>query len=141
MTTFEDSRLSSPYWALRVTFILLPILAGLDKFANVLTYWPHYLSPTFASRLPLAPGLFMRLVGVIEVIAGLLVLSKATRLGAYIVMAWLICVAINLTSMRMFDIAVRDLALAAGAFALARLQEARVGVTRAARLHTATATA
>jgi len=143
MKHFEDTRLSSSYWALRVTFIALPILAGLDKFANLLTYWPHYLSPSFARVIPLPPGAFMRLVGVIEVVAGLLVLSKLTRLGSYVVMAWLVCIAINLTSMRMFDIAVRDLALAAGAFALARLEEVRAGATQtAARLHgTAAATA
>ena len=76
----------------------------------------------------------MRIVGVVEVIAALLVLSKV-RIGAYVVMAWLICIAINLASLGSFDIAVRDLAMAVGAFALARLQEARAGVPAHVRVH------
>ena len=50
-------------------------------------------------------------------------------------MAWLICIAINLASMGMFDIAVRDLAMAVGAFALARMQEARAGAPAHVRVH------
>ena len=132
MDNLHDSRLSSSYWALRVAFIAVPLLAGLDKFTNLLTYWPHYVSPAFARMLPIGPSAFMKVVGVVEIVAGLLVLSKA-RLGAYVVMAWLICIAINLVSMGLFDIAVRDLGLAVGAFALARLDEARAGVP--ARAH------
>ena len=115
-----------------MTFIAVPILAGLDKFTNLLTYWPHYLSPAFARMLPISATAFMQAVGVVEIIAGLLVLSKA-RLGAYIVMAWMVCIAINLASTGLFDIAVRDLGLAVGAFALARLDEVRAGVP--ARAH------
>jgi hypothetical protein len=133
MDNLRDSRLSSSYWALRVTFIAVPILAGLDKFTNLLTNWSHYLSPAFARMLPLSPSAFMRTIGVVEILVGVLVLSKATRVGAYIAMAWLACIAINLASMGLFDIAVRDLGLAVGAFALARLDEVRAGVP--ARVH------
>lgn len=133
MDNLRDSRLSSSYWALRAAFIAVPILAGLDKFANLLTYWPHYVSPAFARMLPMSPTSFMKVVGVVEIVAGLLVLWKA-RVGAYIVMAWMICIAINLTSMGLFDIAVRDLGLAVGAFALARLDEARAGVPARAQV-------
>ena len=140
MDNLRDSRLSSSYWALRAAFIAVPILAGLDKFTNLLTYWPHYVSPAFARMLPMSPSAFMKIVGVIEIVAGVLVLAKA-RLGAYIVMAWMICIAINLTSMGLFDIAVRDLGLAVGAFALARLDEVRSGVpARAHARRTAEAT-
>jgi hypothetical protein len=134
MEAMQDSRASSSYWALRTTYVLVPLLAGLDKFANLLTYWPKYVSPTFARMLPISPVAFMRIVGVVEVIAALLVLSKP-RIGAYVVMAWLICIAINLASLGSFDIAVRDLAMAVGAFALARLHEARAGVTAGVRVH------
>jgi len=135
MDNLRDTRLSSSYWALRATFIAVPILAGLDKLANLnlLTNWTHYLSPTFARMLPFSPSAFMRVVGVVEIVAGLLVLSRA-RLGAYIVMAWMICIAINLASMGLFDIAVRDLGLAVGAFALARLDEVRAGVPARAQV-------
>ncbi len=134
MEALQDSRVSSSYWALRATYVLVPLLAGLDKFANLLTYWPQYVSSTFARVLPLSAVGFMRIVGVVEVAAALLVLLKP-RIGAYVVMAWLICIAINLASMGMFDIAVRDLAMAVGAFALARMQEARAGAPARVRVH------
>jgi DoxX len=141
MENLRDPRLSSSYWALRVTFIAVPLLAGLDKFTNLLTYWPHYVSPAFARLLPMTPVAFMHLVGIVEIAVGLLVLTKATRVGAYIAMVWLACIAVNLASMSLFDIAVRDLGLAVGAFALARLQEVRSGVPVRAHVHrTATAT-
>src|SRR5689334_18549337 len=123
----NDSRLSSSYWALRATYVIVPLLAGLDKFTNLLAYWPRYLSSAAARLIPFAPSTFMRIVGVVEIIASLLVISKYARIGAYVVMAWLICIALNLVSARMYDLAVRDLAMAVGAFALARLEEVRVG--------------
>ncbi len=47
-------------------------------------------------------------------------------IGGYIVMAWLIGIAINLlTTGKYFDIAVRDVELAAAAFVLAQLSTAR----------------
>ena len=135
MDNLRDPRLSSSYWALRVTYILVPLLAGLDKFTNLLTYWPHYVSPTFARLLPMTPSAFMKIVGIVEIVVGLLVLAKVTRVGAYIAMVWLVCIAINLASMGLFDIAVRDLGLAVGAFALGRLEEVRSGVAVRARGH------
>jgi hypothetical protein len=125
MKTFDDTRLEPPYWALRITFILVPILAGLDKFTNLLAYWPRYLSPAFARLIPMAPTSFMKLVGVVEIVAGLIVLSKFARVGAYIVMVWLLCIALNLVAVHQFDVAVRDVAMAVGAFALAQLDAVR----------------
>jgi uncharacterized membrane protein YphA (DoxX/SURF4 family) len=127
MDALKESRLASPYWALRTTFVLVPLLAGMDKFTNLLTNWPSYLSHSFARLIPLAPSTFMHLVGVVEIVAAVLVLWKTTtRIGAYVVGAWLVCIAINLLSAGMFDVAVRDLAMAVGAYALARLEEVRV---------------
>ena len=127
MDSLRDSRLSSPYWALRTTYVLVPLLAGLDKFLNLLTYWPHYLAPAAARIVPMSAPAFMRVAGVIEIVAGLLVLSKFARFGSYLVMAWLILIALNLVNLGMYDIAVRDAAMAVGAYALARLEEVRVG--------------
>jgi hypothetical protein len=129
MNALEDTRLSSSYWALRATYVLVPLLAGLDKFFNLLTHWQSYLSPAFARIIPMSPHNFMRLVGIVEIVAALIVLSNWTRVGAYIVMAWLILIAINLVSMGAFDVAVRDLAMSVGAFALAKLEEVRLAST------------
>ena len=138
METFADPRVRSSYWALRVTFGLVPLLAGLDKFTHLLANWDRYLSPAFARMIPLSTNGFMRIVGVVEIVAGILVLSKYTRIGAYLVMAWLVCIAINLVSMGVLDVAVRDLAMAVGAFALARLEEVRSGVPARTRHHART---
>src|SRR3954471_422191 len=98
----------SAWWTLRVTFGVVPFLAGLDKFFNLLTYWPRYIAPAFQHLLPMSPQAFMYLVGVIEIVAGLAVLlSPWTKQFAYVVAAWLTCIAINLIAARLFDIAVR----------------------------------
>lgn len=118
--------LNRPYWALRVVFGVVPIVAGLDKYTNLLTNWEQYLNPVVAGIVP--AFVFMRVVGIIEIAAGALVLSKQTRLGAYVVAAWLVGIALNLLSSGKFlDVAVRDLVMAVGAFTLAKLEEAGLG--------------
>lgn len=119
------NQLSQPYWMLRLAFGAVPIVAGLDKFTNLLTNWEQYLSPVVSQLIP--AGIFMRAVGVIEIAAGILVLSKMTRIGAYVVAAWLVAIALNLLSMgRFLDVAVRDLVMSVGAFTLAKLEELRL---------------
>lgn len=55
-------------------------------------------------------------------VAGLgVLLSRWTRPFAYVVAAWLVCIAVDLVAGRFFDIAVRDLVMAASAVTLARL--------------------
>lgn len=121
-----DQRLNVPYWVLRIGIGLTAFLAGLDKFFNILTDWTMYLSPIAARMIPLSPPAFMRVVGVIEMIAGAIVLAGLTRIGGYIVMAWLIAIAVNLVTTGMFyDLAVRDVDVSLGAFVLARLSEIR----------------
>jgi len=120
-----NPKLNAPYWALRWTYGLVPLLAGLDKFFNLLTDWPKYLSPSIAALLPVAPSAFLHLVGIVEIVVGLAVLTRFPRLGAYVASAWLVLIALNLLAAGTFDVAVRDLAMAVGAFTLARLDEAR----------------
>ncbi len=124
-TSTSHPTLESLYRPLWLTYGLVPLLAGLDKFLNLLTDWPKYLSPVVADLLPVSPQTFMYAVGVIEVVVGLLVLTRWTRLGAWIVAAWLVLIAGNLVLLGLFDIAVRDLAMAVGAATLARLAELR----------------
>lgn len=108
---------------LKYTFGLVPIIAGLDKFTNMLTDWSHYLSEGLVAILPFEPSVFMMIVGVIEVVAGVLVLTK-TRIGAYVVSAWLTLIALTLLlSWHYVDVAVRDLVMAIAAFSLAKLSE------------------
>ena len=124
-TTQPNLNLESLYRPLWLTYGLVPLLAGLDKFLNLLTDWPKYLSPAIAGLLPVSAETFMHAVGIIEIAVGLMVLTRWTRLGAWIAMAWLVLIAVNLVTLGMFDIAVRDLAMAVGAYTLARLAELR----------------
>lgn len=106
---------------LKLTFGIVPIVAGLDKFTNILTKWDQYINPSIAKMLPFPAATFMMIVGVIEIIAGLIVLKK-TALGAYIVAAWLAVVALTLLiGFNFVDVAVRDLVMAIAAFSLARI--------------------
>jgi len=118
--------LNAGYWALRIAFGLGPLLAGLDKFTNLLVNWEKYLSPVFQRFIPVCAVTFMHIVGVIEMIVGLAILFGASRIFGYIAMLWLWAIAINLISTGMYyDIAVRDILLGIGAYALARVTEAR----------------
>jgi uncharacterized membrane protein YphA (DoxX/SURF4 family) len=133
-----DSRLNNAWWVLRIGLGLGPIAAGLDKFTNLLANWEMYLNPIVPRLLHIQASTFMHVVGVIEILAGVLVLSRFTRYAAYIVMAWLIGIALNLVSQGMFlDIAVRDIEISLGAFALAKLTEARE-VASVSERHTGT---
>jgi uncharacterized membrane protein YphA (DoxX/SURF4 family) len=105
---------------LKFTYGLVPIVAGLDKFANLLTQWKDYLSPSLTNLLPFSASTFMAIVGIIEIAAGVLVLLRP-RIGAYVVMAWLVLIALTLVFGGRRDVAVRDLVMAVGAFALAQL--------------------
>jgi uncharacterized membrane protein YphA (DoxX/SURF4 family) len=125
-----DSRLETTWWALRIGLGLGPIIAGADKFFNILTDWSMYLSPVVTRVIPVSATTFMHIVGVVEIIAGIVVLSRFTRIGAWVVMAWLLSIAINLLTTHMFyDLAVRDVEIAIGAFALAQLTAVREGRT------------
>jgi len=118
--------LNAGYWALRIAFGLGPLLAGLDKFTNILVNWEKYLSPVFQRFIPTSAVNFMHIVGVVEMIVGLAILFGASRVFGYIAMLWLWGIAVNLISTGMYyDIAVRDILLGLGAYALARVTEAR----------------
>ncbi len=109
------------YNLMKLTFGVVPIIAGLDKFTNFLTDWSHYLHPGIAAMLPFTPHTFMMIVGVIEIAAGIVVLAKPA-VGGYVVAAWLTIIALTLlASGNYLDVAVRDLVMAVGAFSLTRI--------------------
>lgn len=109
------------YQILRLGFTVAPILAGLDKFLGLLTNWEKYLAPQVNNALGGNGHLFMQAVGVIEIIAGIGVFLKP-RIFGYVVGLWLLgIIADLLLTTGYLDVALRDLGLALGAFALARL--------------------
>jgi uncharacterized membrane protein YphA (DoxX/SURF4 family) len=128
-TTTSMSKVSRATQTLRITYGLLPILAGLDKFMNLLTDWNKYLAPIVTDIIPISPGMFMNIVGIIEIVAGIIVFVKP-KLGSIIVALWLFAIALNLIlTGQYFDIAVRDIVIAIGAICLYTLREDdRVGM-------------
>jgi hypothetical protein len=111
------------YEILHWGFVAAPVIAGADKFVGLLTNWDRYLAPAFARLSPLSVHATMLVVGVIEVIAGLVVALRP-RIGAWVVAAWLAGIIVNLLVMGGFyDIALRDFGLCLSALALGRLSQ------------------
>ena len=110
---------------LRITFTVAPILFGLDKFAEVLTDdWTRYLAQEFNDILPGSAQDAMYMVGVIEIVAGLVVLV-APRFGGLLVAGWLGGIIVSLLLVGGYgDIALRDFGLLLGALTLSRLSVA-----------------
>ena len=129
VTSFDTESISASkpsyqaYQILHLGFTVAPIVAGLDKFFNLLVNWEQYL-PAFAKNMTGGHGHELMLaVGVIEIVAGLGVWFKP-RLFAYVVAAWLLLIVVNLLMIPgYFDVALRDFGLSLGALALARLSQ------------------
>lgn len=130
-TTYEagpvglrNDRVTAAYGLLRIGFVILPVVMGIDKFTNVLTDWPGYLAPWVVALLPFSAATAMQIVGVIEIAAGFIVAVRP-RIGAPIVALWLVGIIVNLlTYPGYYDVAMRDVGLLIGAITLALLADA-----------------
>ncbi|WP_185217116.1 hypothetical protein [Sphingobacterium mizutaii] len=117
----KNHTLNSTFNLLKYVFVVVPIVAGADKFTNLLTNWEQYVNPSIADLLPFSAALFMKIVGLIEIVAGLIVFKKP-ELGGFIVSAWLTLIALSLLAgFNHVDVAVRDLVMAIAALSMARL--------------------
>ena len=131
-----DERVESARRLLKLTFGVVPFLAGLDKFFNLLADWPRYLSPAAEAILPVSGQTFMYVAGVIEMAVGVAILTRWTVLASYVAAAWLVAIALNLVASGTFlDVAVRDLVMATAAYTLAKLTEARESALAAVPVH------
>jgi hypothetical protein len=120
----RDDPAYQAFTLLRVGFTVAPIAFGIDKFFNVMVNWERYLAPWIHHLSPLSATHTMRVVGLIEIAAGVAVAVKP-RYGAYIVAAWLAGIIVNLlTYSGYYDVALRDFGLMLGALTLARLATA-----------------
>ncbi|HTH55558.1 MAG TPA: hypothetical protein VL728_05895 [Cyclobacteriaceae bacterium] len=120
-TTKLNQAIAPTFNLLKLTFGIVPIVAGLDKFTNLLTQWDSYISPSIAVMLPVSPSAFMMIVGIVEIAAGVIVLLRPA-IGGLIVAGWLTVVAISLiVGLNHLDVAVRDLVMAVGAFSFAKI--------------------
>jgi hypothetical protein len=114
------------YKLLHVGFTIAPIVAGADKFFKVLVNWDAYLAPIVNRALGGRGDVFMLVVGIIEIIAGIGVALRP-RIFSYVVAAWLLGIIGNLLlfppshPFAHYDVALRDFGLFLGAGALGRL--------------------
>ena len=121
-----DKRLNIAWWALRIGLAAEQIAAGTDKFFNKIADWSMYLSPLATKVVPVEPAHFMRAIGIVEIALGILLLTRWTKVAAYLLMLWLVGIVTNLLTTGMFyDLAVRDAEVAVAAFSLAQLSAAR----------------
>jgi hypothetical protein len=119
------------FWLLRIGFTVAPIAFGVDKFFHVLTNWDRYFAPRLDRVVPGTAHQAMYVVGIVEIIAGLVVLLMP-RVGGYLVAAWLAGIVVNLLLIPGFyDVALRDFGLLLAALTLARLATAFPGMSGA----------
>jgi hypothetical protein len=136
MTTITHPRLthlklsSDPvaqaFLLLRIGFTVAPILFGLDKFAHVMQDdWAQYLAPQFNDIIPGTANQAMHMVGIVEIVAGLVV-AVTPRFGGLLVAAWLGGIILSLLLVGGYgDIALRDFGLLLSALTLSRLAAAQ----------------
>jgi hypothetical protein len=123
-TTDWSDPVVQAFTLLRIGFTVAPILFGLDKFLDWLVSWETYLAPEINDLLPGNAHDAMLLIGVIEIVAGLVVAVRP-KFGGYLVAAWLGGIIVNLLLQADFyDVALRDFGLLLGALTLARLATA-----------------
>ena len=137
MTTLDRTSGSAPthvsrdgardaFLLLRTVFTVAPVLFGLDKYAEVMTNWDKYLAPWINDLVPGDSHDAMLIIGVIEIVAGLLV-AVAPRWGGYVVALWLAGIIVDLLTLGGYgDVALRDFGLLVAAVALARLASSSV---------------
>jgi hypothetical protein len=122
---FEANLVDKAYRALQIGFVAVPIVAGIDKFANQLTDWTQYIHPAITNTLGISAQNFMYGVGVVEILVGIGIALKPKIFGDILAL-WLAGIVVNLLAQgQFFDIALRDFGLSAAACALARLSKAR----------------
>lgn len=109
------------FWVLRLGFIALPLLMGLDKFTNLLTDWPGYLAPWVVAVLPISAQAAMYVIGAVEIVAAIGIVLRP-RLAAWVVATWLAGIILNLLTVPgFFDVALRDVGLLVAAVSLGLL--------------------
>lgn len=124
----NEKNTTHAYWALRIVLGVAAVLAGLDKFFNLLTNWEQYLSPMVPRLLHISATAFMHVAGVIEMAVGIAILAGFTELFGYVMSVWLLGIIANLLIVGQFyDVALRDLGLSVSAFCLAQLSTSPAG--------------
>jgi uncharacterized membrane protein YphA (DoxX/SURF4 family) len=119
-----SKKLYQSWLILRITYGTLFILVGADKFFNLLTNWQQFIGATTNHFLPIDPSLLLKLFGVIQIFAGLLLFTRWIRFGIYLILALLLIIFINLFSAPTSLLVIgHDLGMIAGIIVLWNLTE------------------
>ncbi len=110
---------------LRYSYGVVLVLAGLDKLfgTDLIVEWAKYLSPAVVDALPISAGMFLAAIGVVEILVGLMLVTKWPKLGGYLSVAWLLLISVDLLMLGYVDIAIRDVLLAVGALVIVKLSK------------------
>src|SRR4030081_3502991 len=109
------------YLLLRNAFTIALILAGADKFTNAMIDWIQYLAPAIPRTFGIAPEIFLRGVGILEIALGIW-LAFVPRRAASWGTGWVALIIVTLLLVGThYDVALCGGALLLGALALGRL--------------------
>ena len=122
LTRLREDALAQAFTLLRIGFFVLPVLMGLDKFAEVMNdNWPAYLATEYNDIIPGSAQDAMYVVGAVEILAGFIALV-VPRFGGLLIAGWLGGIIVSLLLVGGYgDIALRDVGLLLGALTLFRL--------------------
>lgn len=122
------TKLDTTWLVLKYAYGFVLFVAGLDKFFGYLIEWRIYVGQFAIQILPIGVTNLLYLIGISQIIVGVLILSKFTRLGVYILMVGLAIMIINLLAVGgQMEIVLRDVLILTGAWALAQLTEIKEG--------------
>jgi hypothetical protein len=139
MPMLPDTRpvpVPSSYQAFRLlqaALMLVPLVAGIDKFAGALVDWRMYFAGGMGTALGASPAAVVRLAGAAEIVIALLVMF-APRIGGAVLGGWFALVMLHLLS----GAAMPDVALLYGGLALASIALSRLSAEYELRVHQST---
>ena len=125
MNDVAKRHVMSAFVIMKFTYGAMALIAGLDKFFGLIADWVRFISPLVSRFTPIPATTLLYIVGVTEIVIGLLILSRNTRLGAYLMAFWCFILTFNYLSFGIFfDNAGRSFVLGMSALALGCLAEA-----------------
>ena len=103
LTKSSATRLYLSYFLLKLIYGVIVLVAGVDKFLHILNPSSEsFVSPLITAYLPLSATNIIYLVGIVEIIIGLLILTRFTKIGAYLLMGWYIIIIVDLATLTGF---------------------------------------
>jgi len=111
---------------LKYAFGISLVVIGLDKVfhTNIVTEWESYVSPLALSVLPMSVVTLVSILGIAEIVVGILFFTRFRTVAAYVAILTLLAIIVNLFSLGLYDIALRDALIAVSAYVFILLNQA-----------------